>query len=247
MLRVVLIEDEQHSRERLRRLLAPFDDVEIVGEAADGLSAVALIDQCRPDLALIDVQLPELSGFDVLARARYRPLVIFVTAFDHYAVRAFEEQALDYLLKPTAPERLAAAIARVRQAKRPLDDAVLATLRELVERRAYADQLSVRRGDSIVLVSVAQVLWFESEDRYVLIHTATQEHVSDLTLKQLEEQLDPARFLRIHRSVIVATSQIAKIERSFGGRYGVRLREPEGRRFEIGRAHLPAVRSRLRF
>jgi DNA-binding LytR/AlgR family response regulator len=247
MLRVVLIEDEQHSRDRLRKLLAAIDDVEIVGEAEDGLSAVALIDERKPDLAMLDVQLPELSGFDVLERARHRPLVIFVTAFDHYAVRAFEEQAVDYLLKPTAPDRLAAAIERVRRMRRPVDDALLAALRQLVDRPAYVDHLSVRRGDSIELLPVAQVLWFEAKDGYVLIRTAAREHVSDLTLKELETQLEPARFLRIHRSVIVATGEIAKVERSFGGRYTVKMRDSGAQRFEIGRSHLPAVRARLRF
>jgi len=183
----------------------------------------------------------------VLARVRYRPHVIFVTAFDHYAVRAFEERAVDYLLKPTAPDRLAAAIERVRQTRRPMDDTLLAALRQLVNRPTYVEQLSVRRGDSIVLLPVAQILWFEAQDRYVVIRTAGREHLSDLTLKELEEQLDPARFLRIHRGVIVATSEIAEVERSFGGRYAVRMRDPAAQRFEIGRSHLPTVRARLRF
>jgi DNA-binding LytR/AlgR family response regulator len=246
-LRVVLIEDERHSRDRLRKLLAAFEDVEVVGEAEDGVSAVALIDECRPDLAFIDVQLPEISGFDVLGRVRHRPLVIFVTAFDRYAVRAFEERAVDYLLKPTAPERLAAALERVRQTRRPVDDALIAALQQLARPPRHVDQLSVRQGDSILLVPVAQILWCEARDGYVLIRSAAREYVSDLTLKELEEQLDPDRFLRIHRGVIVAIGSIAKVERSFGGRYGAKMRDTDGRRFEIGRAHLPAVRARLRF
>jgi DNA-binding LytR/AlgR family response regulator len=244
---VVLIEDEPHSRARLRRLLSVHKDVEVVGEAGDGVSAVALIDELRPEVAFVDVQLPEASGFDVLERVRHRPAVIFVTAFDQYAVRAFEERAVDYLLKPTTPQRLAEALDRLREARRPLDGAVIEALRQLVSRPSSMDHVSVRQGETILLVPTAHILWCEAQDRLVVLRTPPREYVVDLTLKELEERLDSQRFLRIHRGVIVATGAIARVERSFGGRYAVCMRDAESRRFEIGRSHLAAVRARLDF
>jgi two-component system LytT family response regulator len=228
----VLIEDEPHSRDRLRSLLAVHADVEIVGEAGDGFSAVALIERERPDLAFVDVQLPEVSGFDVLARVNHRPAVIFVTAFDEYAVRAFEERAVDYLLKPTSPERLASALDRVREVRRPLDEALLSALRQVVARPSPAGHICVRQGDSIILVPSAQIFWCEARERLVAVKTQTREYVTDTTLKELEERLDPRRFLRVHRGVLVAVAAVARVE---------------GHRFEIGRSHLPAVRARLDF
>jgi DNA-binding LytR/AlgR family response regulator len=245
--RALLVEDEEHARDRLRKLLAAFPDVEIVGEAADGQSAVEQIDALEPDLVFLDIELPEISGLDVLSRVRHRPLVIFVTAYDQYAVRAFEHNAVDYLLKPTTEARLAAALGRVRARQGPLDGDLLATLRSALEPRHYPRQVSVRQGDSILLVPVANLWWLEARDGYVVLKTSRSEYVSDLPLKDLEADLDPDRFLRVHRSVIVARDRILKVSRSFGGRYAVQLADESGTTFDIGRAFLPRVRELLSF
>ncbi len=245
--RTVLVEDEDHARDRLRRLLAAFPDVEIVGEAADGRSAVQRIDQLEPDLVFLDIELPEMSGLEVLARLRHRPLVVFVTAYDQYAVRAFEESAVDYLLKPTTEERLSEALRRVRARRGPIDPALLAALQSALRPRPHLRQLSVRQGDSILLVPAANLWWLEARDGYVVLRTQKREYVSDFTLKDLEQDLDPERFLRIHRGVIVCRERILKISRSFGGRYTVRMADEEGTSFDVGRAYLPRVREVLGF
>jgi two-component system LytT family response regulator len=246
-IRTVVVEDEQHSRERLVKLLAAFEDIEIVAEAADGQSAVAAIDGRKPDLVFLDIQLPELSGFEVLARATHRPAVVFVTAFDQYALKAFDENAVDYVLKPVSEPRLARAIERVRAGRRPFDDALVNLLREAVRGPRYPERLAVRQRATILLVPVNEILWLSAEDRYIVLHTAEQEYLYDGALKDLETQLDPARFCRIHRSVIVAQDKIAKIIRSLGGRYAVKVAGAKGPALAIGRAYLPAVRERLRF
>jgi two-component system LytT family response regulator len=247
LLRTILVEDEPHARARLRKCLQPFADVEIVGEAGDGQTAIEMIDALRPDLAFLDVELPEVSGIEVLVRVRHRPLVVFVTAYDRYAVQAFEENALDYLLKPTTEARLARAIERVRAARGGLDDATIEALRRTLSRSRCLRQIPVRQGDTILLVPTATVWWLTAEDRQVVLHTQDRDYAADLTLKDLENDLDPERFVRIHRGVIVARDRIARISRSFGGRYSVRMADEEGTSFEIGRSHLPHIRKLLRF
>jgi DNA-binding LytR/AlgR family response regulator len=246
-LKTILVEDEPHARERLRKCLAAFPDVEIVGEAEDGQTAIEMIDALRPDLAFLDVELPEVTGIDVLARVRHRPLIVFVTAYDRYAVRAFEENALDYILKPTTDARLARAIERVRAARAIIDDGTIEALRKALTQARYVRQLPVRQGDSILLVPAAAIWWLKAEDRCVVLRTQSREHVADLTLKDLERDLDPDRFVRIHRGVIVARDRIAKISRSFGGRYSVRMADERGTSFDIGRSYLADVRKLLRF
>jgi DNA-binding LytR/AlgR family response regulator len=245
--RTLLVEDEEHARDRLRGLLAAFPEVEVVGEAGDGRSAIERIDALEPDLVFMDIELPEISGLDVLSRTCHRPLVVFVTAYDQYAVRAFEENAVDYLLKPTTAERLGATLERVRTRRGPIDAALLATLRSAIAPRQYPRQLSVRQGESILLVPVASLWWLEAKDRYVVLRTQRREYVSDHTLKDLERELDPDQFLRIHRSVIVSRDRILKIVRSFGGRYAAQMADERGTSFDIGRAYLPRVRERLGF
>ena len=246
-IRTVIVEVEQHSRERLAKLLAAFDDVEIVAEVADGQSAVTAIDRLKPDVVFLDIQLPELSGFEVLEKAAHRPAVVFVTAYDQYALKAFDENAADYLLKPISESRLARAVERVRAGRRPFDDALVKLLREAVRSPRFPERLAVRQRDTILLVPVNEICWMSAEDRYIVLHTAQQEYLYDGALKELEAQLDPARFCRIHRSVIVAQDKIAKIVRSLGGRYSVKMADRKRLSLAIGRAYLPQVRERLRF
>ncbi len=246
-IRTAIIEDEEYSRERLTKLLAAFADVEIVAQAADGRTAVAAIDGLEPDLVFLDIQLPELSGFEVLEKVAHRPAVIFVTAFDQYALKAFEEHAVDYLLKPIEERRLAQAIERVRAGRRRIESAVLSELREALCGPRFPERLAVRRGNTILLAPVTDICWMTAEDRYIVLHTSDQEYLFDGSLKELETHLDPGRFCRIHKSVIVALDKIAKIVRSLGGRYSVTMAGRSGPSLAIGRAYLPQLRARLRF
>jgi DNA-binding LytR/AlgR family response regulator len=246
-IRTVIVEDEQYSRARLAKLLAVFEDVEIVAEAADGQSAVSTIDRVKPDVVFLDIQLPELSGFEVLEQVSHRPAVVFVTAYDQYALRAFDANAVDYLLKPIAESRLARAVERIRSSRHPIDDRVVNLLREAVHGPRYPARLAVRQRGTILLIPVGDISWLSADERYIVLHTADHEYLYDGTLKELEAGLDPERFCRIHRSVIVAQDQIEKITCSLGGQYSVKMAGANGPSLAIGRAYLPQVRERLRF
>ena len=216
-LRVAIVDDEKPARDKLRRLLADHADFVLVGEAADATSAVELIDRERPDLCLLDVQMPEGDGFDVLRRVRHRPRVIFTTAYDQYAVPAFEVRSIDYLLKPVSRQRFAVALERAREALRggaPPGDELL----------RLPTRIPARRGTRVVLLDPAEILWFEAEETIVFARTADARLIVDRPLGDLERQLGRA-FFRTHRRYLVNVSQIREIQPGEGGNLRVVMRD----------------------
>ena len=231
-LRVAIVDDEKPARDRLRRMLEAMSDVEIVGEAGDVASAVALLDREKTDLCLLDVQIPGGDGFDVLRLVERMPQVVFTTAFDHYAVRAFEVKSLDYLLKPVHRERLLDAVKRAHEAsaRGPSEsDAMLRLLEELrAQRPAPAPlRITARRGTKILLLEPAEVVWFESEGELVHARTADGRALVERSLGELEDQL-AGSFFRIHRSYLVNLSKVGAIVPEDGGTYRVVMKD-EGR------------------
>jgi two-component system, LytTR family, response regulator len=235
--RVVVVDDEPLARRRLKRLLAASGAATMVGEAGDGLTAVACINELRPDVVLLDVQMPELDGFGVVSRLTPpAPLIIFLTAFDRYAIRAFEVHAVDYLLKPVSRERLADALshARGRLASREDDrDANVAALIESLARRPGVTRLPVRSEGRVELVDVGAIDWIEAADNYVVLHAGGRTHVLRETLARLEQRLDPEEFVRIHRSAIVRLDRVVRLESASRGDYDVTLRD--GTRLTLSR------------
>jgi two-component system LytT family response regulator len=258
-MRVVLADDEPLVRERLRTLLAARGDCALVAECADGMEAVAAIEAERPDVALLDVQMPELDGFEVLEALpeALRPAVVFVTAYDEYAVRAFEVNAVDYLLKPIEPERFAAALDRV-AARRggPADGAgalagpalrsLLAELGRLrAERgRGAAERFVVRDGHRVTFVAMDDVDWIDAAGNYVRLHAGGRAHLLRETMKAVEARLDPDRFVRVHRSAIVRLERIVAMEPYFHGEYVLTL--ADGTRLTSSRSHGARLRALLR-
>ena len=232
--RYVVIDDEKPARDRVKRLLDAHPDFELAGEAADAEAAVRLIDETTPDLCFLDVQMPEGTGFDVLQRVRHVPHVIFVTAYDRYAVPAFEVRSIDYLLKPVGRQRFAQALERAREriggagsARRILDE--LDALRRSVGKRpgaapapasARPDRVSVRSGSRIRLLDPDEIVWFEAEDALVFARTAEGRFLVDRTLSELERRLD-GRFFRAHRSRLVNLGRIAEIRPADAGAYTI--------------------------
>jgi len=247
ILRTVIVEDEPHARERLKDLLAVMSDIEVVAEAGDGAQAVDVIDRLQPDLVLLDIEMPGFSGLEVLQRLRQRPLVIFVTAYDQYAVQAFEANAVDYLLKPFTGERLGQALERVRQRGRFIDADLLEELQRRLRPREYLHHFAVKFGEEILLVPEDEVFYFLAEDKYVFLHTAGRRFFYDATLKELENRLDPERFLRIHKGAIVAVGKVRKLKRSLMGDYQTVLGDDKATILRVGRSFLAAVKSRLGF
>ena len=211
-LRVLIVDDEAVARRRIRRLLAADPDVTIVGECGDGASAVRAIAAERPDLAFLDVQMPELDGFEVVQSLRPAelPAIVFVTAFDRYALRAFDVHAIDYLLKPFTGDRFRTALARVRERldRRETTD-IAALVDDLREKQRYPVRVAVRLGDRVVVVDWQDVDWIAGADNYVTLHIGPRELLLRQTLASVERQLDPERFTRIHRSAIVQLDRIA--------------------------------------
>lgn len=214
-LRVALADDEPLGRLALRQQIARHPDLELVGEACDGRDAVVLVDDERPDLLLLDVQMPELDGFGVIAALEAPPPTVFVTAHDSFAVRAFEAHALDYVLKPVAEARFDAALARVRRA---IDDRQAGELgRRMAALIAGApapapvarvERLVARLGDRSTVIAVDDLDWIEAQDYCAALHVGDAVHVLRQSLATLEAQLDPQRFLRIHRGALVNVARI---------------------------------------
>jgi two-component system, LytTR family, response regulator len=236
--RVLIVDDERLARQKLRRFLEEEPGVAVIGECTSGAEAVAAIGRERPDLVFLDVQMPEVDGFEVLRRlGAFPPVqVIFVTAHDRYAVQAFEVQALDYLLKPFGRERFRAALARVRERRATLTpERLQALLQDRDGREGRPRRLVVRSGARLTLLPVEQIDWIESADNYARLHVGAREHLLRETLAHLEERLDPRRFVRVHRRAIVNLDAIAEVRALFQGSYEVRLRS--GDRVPVGRTH----------
>jgi DNA-binding LytR/AlgR family response regulator len=228
-LRVAIVDDEKPARDRLRRLLAAIPDVELVGEAGDVSGAVELLDREKPELCLLDVQIPGGDGFDVLRLTTHMPHVVFTTAFDHYAVRAFEVKSLDYLLKPVHRERLQDAVERARQASgrgTAESDTMRRLLDEIRAQRPAAAPLRIpaKRGAKILLLDPGEVIWFESEGELVHARAAEGRALVERPLAELEELLTGS-FFRIHRSYLVNLSKVGAIVPEDGGTYRVVMRD----------------------
>ena len=247
-LRVLIVDDEAPARRRIRRLLTADPDIAVVGECGDGASAVTEILSARPDLVFLDVQMPERDGFAVVSAlpAGALPAILFVTAHDKYALRAFDVHAVDYLLKPFTAERFRTALARARERiEKRTADAGLATLAETLRARpTYLSRVPVRTGGRTVFVDLAAVDWLEAADNYVRLQVGHREYLVRETLAALEAQLDPERFVRIHRSMIVQVDRIAALRPTSHGDAEVTLRD--GTRLAVSRTCRERLSSALR-
>lgn len=246
-LRVMVVDDEPLARDGLAELLHEMPDIEVTGVHADGLSALRAIDANMPDVLCVDIRMPGLDGFDVVAALDpdKMPAVIFVTAFDAFAVKAFEVNAMDYLLKPVTQERLASAIDRVRDRKQaePVSAERLTSLLEQLSptRSSGANRLIVREVGRIVVVQTADVDWIEGADYYARLHVGARSHLIRESLSSLDARLDQSRFMRLHRSAIVNLSRVRFVEAAERGdaiavlTSGARIRVTASRREELER------------
>ena len=225
-LRTLIVDDEAPARERLRKFLAQNELVEVIGEADNGIKAVEMIEENNPDLVLLDIQMPGLDGFGVIKALQNPPLIIFVTAYDEYAIKAFEVNALDYLLKPFSKVRLERAIGKACQEfSRRTDfstklDALFTTLKE---QPRYLERIAVRKGGRIFVIEAGRIDWIRSEGGLIFIHSKEEKYVTNYTLEELESRLNPNMFFRSHRSAIVNLTRIKEIIPWFAGSHRIRL------------------------
>jgi len=230
-IRTVIIDDEELGRERLRALLAKEPEVELIGEAADGRSGVLLLEKLKPELAFLDVQMPELDGFEVLQAIdeAARPSVVFVTAHDKFALKAFDVHAVDYLLKPFDRERfrtaLQRAVVKVRaRSGGDSDPALKAVLEEAKPSAKPLERLVVKTDGRVLLIKVDELDWVEAADNYVNLHIGKDAHLMRETMSSLESRLPPAKFMRISRSTIVNLERVQELQPMFHGEYVVVLK-----------------------
>ena len=227
--RAVIVEDEPIARTQLRELLGDVDWIECVGEAADGMTAVSVIDTVKPDIVFLDIEMPELSGLEVLRRIEHDPAIVFMTAYDKFAVVAFELEAIDYLLKPFGRDRLFAALERVRRAVREEGDVTVGRrAHEALNQLAGTEPLTrifVRDRGRIVPIAVRDIERLEADDDYVAVHSRGRRYLVYLNLSEFEARLDPAVFLRIHRSHIVNLDCVAALSNYDATRLQVELRD----------------------
>lgn len=269
--RALVVDDEAVARRRIMRLLAEREDIEVVGECSGGQAAVEAIDRLSPELVLLDVQMPDLDGFGVLERLypEYYPAVVFVTAYDQYALRAFDACAIDYLLKPYKPDRFTQAVDRALQwiakgSESTQEERLRRLLREVMltqvqpsddtvqdargtgtgpRARGWRDRFMIKRGGRANFVRAADVDWIESEGNYVSLHVGKQSHLVRGTIAACAEWLDPRRFVRIHRRYIVNVDRVKEVQPWFGGDYVILLED--GHKLRLSRNFREHFQSRM--
>ena len=249
-LSATIVDDEPLARERIRTLIEAEDDIDVLDECANGPEALAAIQQRRPDILFLDVQMPEMDGFQLLRQlGGPLPVVVFVTAFDEHAVKAFEAQALDYVLKPFKVARFKAALQRAREqcARRQPDDAtrrLLAMLEQQQTKSEYLTRVAVRDRNKVRFVKTAEIDWIEASGNYVVLHAGKENHVVRETLAAFEAQLSPKEFVRVSRSAIVNLDRVEHFEPTFNNEHVIVL--SNGARLPMTRG-LRELQDRLKF
>jgi two-component system, LytTR family, response regulator len=247
--RVLIVDDEPISRRRLRRLLMLEPECELVAECENGREAIQALEREHVDILFLDVQMPEMDGFEVVrAISQSHPLIIFTSAYDEYALKAFEVHAFDYLLKPFDRRRFRESIERARrqlvQAKPAMsDDRILTLFENLAGARNAPDRIAVRNNGRVIFLKLGDIDWIEAADNYVCLHAGRETHVLRETMSELEARLDPARFIRVHRSAIVNLDCIKELQPWFRGDYKVMLND--GTELTLTKNHREKLEARL--
>lgn len=247
LFKAVVIDDEPAARRLMKSLLQEHKEVvEVIGEAGNGSDAIAIIKELKPDVIFLDIQMPDLTGFEVIDRLDIKPNIIFTTAYEQYAIKAFETFSIDYLLKPIKEERLEQSIAKLKQFGRLSKPIDLAGLQEII-RQFQAPQkataLPIKTGDRINLIRFENISYMEASDKYVFIYTSDgQKHLTDQSLTTLEEKL-PSQFYRIQKSYIINKERIKEMHRHFNSRYLFVMDDKAGSRLTSGRTYHDAIKA----
>ncbi len=215
-MRTIIIEDEEPGRIIIRTFLSEREDIEVIAEAVDGFEGIKLINELKPDLIFLDIQMPKITGFEMLELlGDNHPQIIFTTAYDEFAIKAFDLNAVDYLLKPFSKTRLFQAIDRAIERKKTLkspSNKEIIQLNEFINTNKVIERIMVKERDKIVVIPVGDIYYIEAQDDYVMVYGKDGEHLKEKTMKTLEEQLDKSKFIRIHRSYIVNITEIDTIQ-----------------------------------
>jgi len=242
-IRCIIVDDEKLARDLLSEYLMDYDQIEIVATCKNGSDAIKQIEKTKPDLLFLDVHMPGLNGFDVLENISYQPKVIFTTAYDQYAVRAFDKNAVDYLLKPIDENRFAVALDRVLSGNSTVDLDIL--LREISAQNIskYPDAIFVQKSDKYLRINVNDILYLEASGDYTIIIANNEQYVSSKGISKLEKKLDPNKFIRIHRSTIINQNHLGEIEKHFNG--GMVAKMQNGKSFPISRSYVKKIKDNI--
>jgi two-component system LytT family response regulator len=241
----IIVDDEKLARDLLREYLESYAEIEIIGEADQGTDAVEKIDKLKPDLVFLDVQMPGMTGFDVLEDIEHEPYVIFVTAYDQYAIKAFEKNAVDYLLKPLDEERFRNAVNRALKRKTLEHSSIEDLLSSMRSERkgTYDTHIFVQKSEKLFNLPVEEIVYLEASGDYTIITTKADQFVSSSGIGKLEEILNPEVFIRVHRSTIVNVNYLKEIERHFNG--GMVVKMQSGKSFPVSRTYAKLIRKKV--
>lgn len=247
--KALIVDDEPAARRLMRSMLQEHQDsIEVIEEARNGKEAIALIEQLQPDVVFLDIQMPDITGLEVVEKINYKPNIIFTTAYEQYAIKAFETFSIDYLLKPVREERLAASIEKLKQFGKAKQAVSMPDLKELIEQLKAPKKstaLPVKIGERIILVRFETIAYFEANDKYVFIYTKEgQKHITDHTLSHLAESL-PDNFLRVQKSFIINKDLIQEIHKHFNGRYIITLEDKNRTQVTTGLTYYDTIRREL--
>lgn len=241
----LIVDDEKLARDLLREYLENFPDIELLGECDQGSDAVEKIDKLKPDIVFLDVQMPGMTGFDVLEDIEHEPYVIFVTAYDQYAIKAFEKNAVDYLLKPLDEERFRTSVNRALKRKKLEEGSLEDLLHSLRGERkgSYDTHIFVQKSEKLFNLPVEEIVYLEASGDYTIITTKADQFVSSSGIGKLEEILNPEVFIRVHRSTIVNVNFLKEIERHFNG--GMVVKMQSGKSFPVSRTYAKLIRKKV--
>lgn len=241
----LIIDDEQLARELLREYIGQIPNMSVIGEASKGKDAVEMIDEMKPDLIFLDVQMPGMTGFDVLDEIEHDPFVIFTTAYDQYAIKAFEKNAVDYLLKPLDQERFKLAIERAVNRMKLEQNNVGELLRSLKteNKTSYDSHIFVQKSEKLLNLPVEEIMFLEASGDYTILTTKNDQFVSSSGIGKLEEILNPETFIRVHRSTIININFLKEIEKHFNG--GMIVKMQTGKSFPVSRTYAKVIRKKV--
>ena len=245
--KAIVIDDEPAARRLMKNLLSPYQDIVVViDEAGNGREAIEKIETLKPDLIFLDIQMPDLTGFEVIEKLSHKPSIIFTTAYEQYAIKAFETFSIDYLLKPIKEERLEQSIQKLKSFGRISNTIDVSGLQEIIRQfqlPAKASALPIKTGDRIILLRYENIVYMEAQDKYVYIYaTDGNKHLTDHSLTNLSEKL-PSQFYRIQKSYIINKDKIREMHRHFNGRYLFVMDDKPGTRLTSGRTYHDAIRT----
>jgi two-component system LytT family response regulator len=237
-MKTILIDDEPLAIGRLKRLLAKYEDFEVIDEAKNGQDGFEKVTFHQPDVIFLDIEMPVLSGFEMLSRLEFMPYVVFATAYDQYAIQAFEENSIDYLLKPIEAERLEKTIEKLRKLKSTANNSSMnLSLLKLIEQfkpKKEIHSISVKYGEKILFIPLNEISFFEAEDKYVFLNTNDgKQYLTNYTIASLEEKL-PENFVRVSRSSIINSLLIKELQKHFNGKYLVIMQDTRASKIETG-------------